>query len=768
MKTIYQKLLTIQQRVNGLGKDKSTYNYKYVTGDKLLGEVKPMMNELGLLLKQEVLSIENTRQDYVTKSGSKSEILSKVMMKFTWIDTESGEQDENLFGANGQNDWEKGLGSALTYAERYFILKSFNIPTGEDDPDAFQNKYMSEEEKKSIKDAEEAALKARKTADAEKRQRDINSYVSKLGNCNTVQDLVELKSTVPDWVKKTSEFHNAATAKFLEINPAKPQLHTLKRSNNRLYLLERTAGKKYELLIPTMVDLSGSGKPVPVWITVNAMGSQPQVDNMLKGQPFTFNFYDMNARTSSSPLRSDDPAIAHYASKLTEQLTTLIKDQFRNVQSENLNSSIIYTDPVTGKEYRNGYYEFITETNAITTDLPGSKTMEEGQDSSYSFYNAGVHLAPFTPVVNVEGKDTGETVIIHGVTTEKVETPGKDKSDAKTDEELLDEQYGKNKPATVPGFQVMSPKEIEWFTERFGEDALEIIQSVDRVIGARGIEAFGYYHNALVRLAEFGEVGTTYHEAFHFVFDPSLDLISARKRRVILEQAAKVYGKKEEAELEELLAEDFRLYVLSNGKRKPEVSKAKGFFNRLLQGIKNLLGLRSPIEKLFKDISNFRLSDNQKEQMGIKRSLESPVDPKYRLLPGFKRSQQQEDAIEATANELMAMAAATAKKYDIELLDVFTSTDRIKTYMEEVRKRFEEDLKRIDAITENERVREDKIRKITYSAMGIGTNPTGTWEDTKDFADKAWESTKDTASDAWEKTKDATEDVKSEVRKATN
>lgn len=146
MKNIYQKLLTIQQRVNGLGKDKSTYNYKYVTGDKLLGEVKPMMNELGLLLKQEVLSIENTRQDYVTKTGNKSEILSKVMMKFTWIDTESGEKDENLFGANGQNDWEKGLGSALTYAERYFLLKYFHIATDEDDIDNDQRKTTAADE----------------------------------------------------------------------------------------------------------------------------------------------------------------------------------------------------------------------------------------------------------------------------------------------------------------------------------------------------------------------------------------------------------------------------------------------------------------------------------------------------------------------------------------------------------------------------------------------------------------------------------------------
>lgn len=137
---IYQKLLHIQTKINGLGKDKSTYNYKYVTGDKVLGEIKPLMNSLGLILKQEVISIENTRQDYLTNKGSKSEILSKVMMQFTWIDCETGEKDVNSFGANGQNDWEKGLGSALTYAERYFLLKYFHIATDEDDIDNDQRK----------------------------------------------------------------------------------------------------------------------------------------------------------------------------------------------------------------------------------------------------------------------------------------------------------------------------------------------------------------------------------------------------------------------------------------------------------------------------------------------------------------------------------------------------------------------------------------------------------------------------------------------------
>lgn len=137
---IYQKLLQIQKTISGLGKDKQANSYKYVTGDKVLEHIKPLMNSLGLILKQEVLSIENVRQDYRTGIGTayekpKSEINSKVMMKFTWVDCETGDKDENLFGANGQNDWDKGVGSALTYGERYFLLKYFHIATDEDDID---------------------------------------------------------------------------------------------------------------------------------------------------------------------------------------------------------------------------------------------------------------------------------------------------------------------------------------------------------------------------------------------------------------------------------------------------------------------------------------------------------------------------------------------------------------------------------------------------------------------------------------------------------
>lgn len=161
---LFQKLLKIQNAINGLGKDKAATTYKYVTGDKVLEYVKPFMNEHGVLLKQEIISIDNTRQDYTVGAGTdkartKSEILSKVMMRFTWVDAETGDKDENLFGANGQNDWDKGVGSALTYAERYFLLKYFHIATDEDDID---NPDRKPEDKAEAKPATPAPIQPSK------------------------------------------------------------------------------------------------------------------------------------------------------------------------------------------------------------------------------------------------------------------------------------------------------------------------------------------------------------------------------------------------------------------------------------------------------------------------------------------------------------------------------------------------------------------------------------------------------------------------------
>ena len=55
---------------------------------------------------------------------------------FTWVDVESNETLEQSWRGTGQNGFDKSFGSALTYAERYFLLKTFHIATDRDDVDA--------------------------------------------------------------------------------------------------------------------------------------------------------------------------------------------------------------------------------------------------------------------------------------------------------------------------------------------------------------------------------------------------------------------------------------------------------------------------------------------------------------------------------------------------------------------------------------------------------------------------------------------------------
>lgn len=137
---IYQKLLEIQKATRSLAPNVSGQTgqakYQYVSGAKLLGIIRPLMDQSGVILSQEIISIDNTPINYNTTKGSKMEMFTTIKLRFTWIDCEDGSSFSTEFAANGMNAFDKGLGSALTYAERYYLMKFFHIATDEDDVDA--------------------------------------------------------------------------------------------------------------------------------------------------------------------------------------------------------------------------------------------------------------------------------------------------------------------------------------------------------------------------------------------------------------------------------------------------------------------------------------------------------------------------------------------------------------------------------------------------------------------------------------------------------
>lgn len=138
---IYQKLAKIQAAVKGLTKDTKAYSYKYVDSNKCLASIRPLMVEYGLLLMPEVREISTKEVTYKVWNDrakslvEKTEVLVTIKMQMTWVDSEDGEMLRQEWAGIGMNDFDKGFGSALTYAERYYLLKFFHIPTDKDDVD---------------------------------------------------------------------------------------------------------------------------------------------------------------------------------------------------------------------------------------------------------------------------------------------------------------------------------------------------------------------------------------------------------------------------------------------------------------------------------------------------------------------------------------------------------------------------------------------------------------------------------------------------------
>lgn len=135
-KNLAQKLIEVRKAVPYLKKDKEGYKFKYTGSSQVLGALRSAMDEQGVLLQPVVTDAEI--RDHTTKKGD-HEYFTALTMVFTWINADDpAETMQCAWYGQGLDSGEKGVGKAVTYAEKYFLLKFFNIPTDKDDPDAFQ------------------------------------------------------------------------------------------------------------------------------------------------------------------------------------------------------------------------------------------------------------------------------------------------------------------------------------------------------------------------------------------------------------------------------------------------------------------------------------------------------------------------------------------------------------------------------------------------------------------------------------------------------
>jgi hypothetical protein len=145
---IYQKLIEVRKSVPYLQKDNVGHQFKYVSSSQTLGALKAEMDAQGLLL---IPSVKSERVlDHTTSKGAHW-YFTVLTVEFTWINAELPEERITCqWTGQGLDDGEKGVGKALTYAEKFFMLKFFNIPTDKDDPDSFQKDTSQKAEKRTV------------------------------------------------------------------------------------------------------------------------------------------------------------------------------------------------------------------------------------------------------------------------------------------------------------------------------------------------------------------------------------------------------------------------------------------------------------------------------------------------------------------------------------------------------------------------------------------------------------------------------------------
>lgn len=137
---IYQKMSAITAELQTVAKNltvgEGKNKYKAVSERDILDSVKPIEAKHGVYsypYSREVL--ESNMLETETQYGVKTTFMSRIKTVYRFVNVDKpDEYIETTTFAEGIDSQDKGSGKAMTYADKYALMKAYKISTG-DDPD---------------------------------------------------------------------------------------------------------------------------------------------------------------------------------------------------------------------------------------------------------------------------------------------------------------------------------------------------------------------------------------------------------------------------------------------------------------------------------------------------------------------------------------------------------------------------------------------------------------------------------------------------------
>lgn len=165
-------------------------------------------------------------------------------------------------------------------------------------------------------------------------------------------------------------------------------------------------------------------------------------------------------------------------------------------------------------------------------------------------------------------------------------------------------------------------KELAWIKKVLPQlsdnDRVRVVKGLIRV-GNQGALAWGQFNNGIITLSDVAAEGTTYHEAFHVVFQLLLD---NNEKQALLTEAKEIYGNKDDTSLEEDMAEGFREYVMTRENRGIG-RKILDFFKDLFVKVTNWNNMRPHLIDYYRNINEGKYSSSNYKVPSLSQMRES-------------------------------------------------------------------------------------------------------------------------------------------------
>lgn len=231
-------------------------------------------------------------------------------------------------------------------------------------------------------------------------------------------------------------------------------------------------------------------------------------------------------------------------------------------------------------------------------DMSNEKTILFNPEATPTVSTTPVATAPETPAtINQSTTQTGAAY-----------TAQKEQAIMEHDDEFEDE-FTLRRVTTTEAPIWNQEQELNWLRRVLPQlsegDRIKVVKGLIKVAG-NGPLAWGQFDKGVIILSDVAAEGTTYHEAFHAVFNLMLNI---NERKALYDEARKIYGDKDNLSLEEDMAEGFREYVMTRQNRGLG-RRILDFFKELFAKVTHWNNFRPSLTSYYQRINEGKYADS--------------------------------------------------------------------------------------------------------------------------------------------------------------